>query len=211
MIKCDNKWDSVTKQLDSLRYALKDYVTTIHKRYPNGFTPYQAFSFLIAHGDKIAGIPRLNFEVKKLSEEDIQNIRDCANEIEQNSQKFSAEHWKMLGYINKSSWTPIWRDDVQHSCAKVISVIDELLVKEKSFEEMLEIHVADELENVFLSIVELADDIKNAVRLPKGLYSDDWEQVNPVLQKFVADVSKRKAVLDKLISWNFEQLREKFR
>ena len=64
---------------------------------------------------------------------------------------------------------------------------------------------------MFLSIVELADDIKNAVRLPKGLYSDDWEQVNPVLQKFVADVSKRKAVLDKLISWNFEQLREKFR
>ena len=203
---CDNKWDSVTKQLDSLRHALKDYVTTIHRKYPNGFTPYQAFSFLIVHGDKISHIPQVNFEVKNLPEESIQNIRDCANEIDQNSQKFSTEHWEMLGCINKNCWTPAWRDDVQKSCSKAISVIDELIVKEKSFEEILGIHIADEQDNVFLSIVELADDIKNAIRLPKGLYSDDWEQVNPVLHKFVVDVAKRKAVLDKLINLNFEQL-----
>ncbi len=102
----DGKWDAVTKQLDSLRHVLKDYVTAIHKRYPNGFTPYQAFSFLIVHGDKIARIPRLNFGVKNLSEEDIQNINACSKNIEHNSQKFSAEHWKMLGCINKNSWTP---------------------------------------------------------------------------------------------------------
>ena len=57
---------------------------------------------------------------------------------------------------------------------------------EKLFKKILGIDIADVQEDMLFSVVELAEDIKNAVRLPKGLYGADWEQVYPVLQKFVA-------------------------
>ena len=202
---CDSNWDTVTKELDRLRNSLKNYVQVIHKRYPNGFSPYQAFSFLIAHQDKISQVPRLSFELKNLSLEDIQNIRVCAKDIEQNSQKFSVEHYEMLDCITKSSWTPAWRDNVQQFCLQAIPIIDSLINQEKVFESKLGINI-DGHDVIFFRIIDLAESMKNAVQLPTALYGDDWDKVYPVLQKLVSDVAERNDAINKLTRLNFPRL-----
>jgi superfamily I DNA and RNA helicase subunit len=204
---CDSKWDSITKQLDCLRHALQDYVKILHKRYPNGFSLYQAFSFLIAHHDKISQVPRLSFELKNLPVGDIQNIRNCAKDIEQNSKKFSAEHYEMLNCIAKSSWTPAWRDEVQQLCSQAISVIDNLVYQEKAFERKLGINISDICDAIFFQIIDIAGGIREkAAQIPAGLYSDDWDKVYPVLQKLISDVAARNDAIKKLTYWNFAQL-----
>lgn len=45
-------WESVAMQLQRQRAALNDYVRALHKRYPNGFSAYHGYSWLIAHRDE---------------------------------------------------------------------------------------------------------------------------------------------------------------
>lgn len=202
----DNSWDRITFQRDELRTSLKSYVEAIHRRYLNGFTPYQAFSFLIVHADKFSQIPNVLFPVSKLSEKNIIEIRQCANDIKRDSEKIETEYWRILGCINKDSWTPSWRDEVKTSCKENLSHINELLDSNHDFSTLLNLSESTKKRLNIGDVVQLAQATTTSSLLPAGLYHDDWTKISPRLQEFVQNVRDRDDLINELNGFSFKEL-----
>ena len=107
----DRQWRDKTAQLAKLRARLNQYPRQLHKRYPNGYTPYRALGVLIANQDQ----PRFSLFQSGFTTHDREamlRLNDVADRLGLNAKIVGRLFGHPLRGVGKEEWTPNWQEEL---------------------------------------------------------------------------------------------------
>ena len=98
--------DAVTARLDEIRRRLGAYVTALHRAYPNGLTPYDCFSAVLAQGEKQGGPWKLDYATAAETRAELDARRDAAVKLAHAAELAEPAVRDALGAVRDATWTP---------------------------------------------------------------------------------------------------------
>jgi very-short-patch-repair endonuclease/RecA/RadA recombinase len=115
------EWISINERLRIRRDELNAYVDALHRRYPNGWTPYLALGTALRAADKPA--PNVSWPERDAHDEDgLRKLEDLADEL---GQVFaSIERRPVLDMVDIETWSSGWQEDLLMAARALQSAID---------------------------------------------------------------------------------------
>jgi very-short-patch-repair endonuclease len=126
-----SEWITINERLRLRRDELNAYVEALHKRYPNGWTPYQALGMAL----KAAEAPAPVFSWPERDAHDAQMLRNLEELAAEVGLVFGAvERQAALELVNVGEWSSGWQDRLLAAAQSLQNAIDLLI---SSVEEYL--------------------------------------------------------------------------
>lgn len=116
-----SEWGAINERLRLRRDELNAYVEALHKRYPNGWTPYLALGMAL----KAAEAPAPTFSWPERDNHDAQALRDLEELAAELGLVFtSVERRPSLNLVDVDEWSSGWQDSLLASAQSLRNAID---------------------------------------------------------------------------------------
>lgn len=153
-----SEWVEVNERLRLRRDDLNAYVEALHKRYPNGWTPYTALGIALKSADVPA--PMLSWPERDAHDaQTLHALEDLAAEV---GRVFaSVERKPALDLIDCSEWSAHWQDDMLASAQSLRNAVELLSSSLKAYLASLALEPREQLSWAEIgSLAELADTLE---------------------------------------------------
>lgn len=166
--RSSDEWNLEAERLARLRQQLNDFVAALHKRHPNGLTPFDAIGLCIANaGVEPSFMPWA--EADTHSEQDLQALRETARRIAALGQALPALRDHPLAAIGQVNWSPSWQDELLAVAALASAAIDSLKQRAEPLGKLLQTASAGLSMESYAALDQLAEVVLGAPKVPVGL------------------------------------------
>ncbi|TIS81432.1 MAG: DNA helicase, partial [Mesorhizobium sp.] len=129
-----SQWITVNERLRLRRDELNAYVEALHKRYPNGWTPYLALGTALNSNDQVAP----TFSWQSSDGHDAQTLLDLEELAAQVGRVFaSVERQPALDLINVEEWSSDWQLRLLAAATSLHSAIGQLTASIRDYQSSL--------------------------------------------------------------------------
>ncbi|NHN85945.1 DUF3320 domain-containing protein [Acetobacter musti] len=132
-------WQYSHTQIDQLRAELNAYVTELHKRWRNGWTPYRGIGIsLRAFDARIMDLALSWSDPDTHSEDDYKNLRDAAEDLAQVHARIGdVASSPALAGLARTEWGPQWERDFLAAIRTLQACLDRLIPAAKDARKLL--------------------------------------------------------------------------
>ena len=125
--RTEEAWTQQAQTLETLRNQLNRFVTHLHKKHPNGLTPYQAMGVKIRDQALIAGV---TFSWPSADIHDEATLSKMASAVEKLGIQASAVNiaQNTFSLVASGEWSPQWESDLVSRAARLVSASDKASV-----------------------------------------------------------------------------------
>nr|WP_267213506.1 DUF3320 domain-containing protein [Chelatococcus asaccharovorans] len=149
-----SEWVAINERLRVRRDELNSYVEALHRRYPNGWTPYLALGIALKAADDLAP----NVEWEERDAHDPSTLRELEELAAELGRVFASVEWQpSLDLIDVGEWSSGWQDSLLAAAQTLRDAADVLVSAAASFVTALglkaQVHCSDAL---VLALTDLA-------------------------------------------------------
>lgn len=199
-------WEDALAKLRGTRSGLDGYVRALHRKHPCGLTPYEAFSYLLAHGagcaeDSILPDAPLGEGAYGQSLSRAQAIAGTAREI-------PAGRFAPFAYVRTTEWTPDWSSRLVAAARPVAEAADAFAEAARPFEAATGLDATALSGPALAAAHAVAALVPDAPVLPAGLFGADWEDFSPAFRAWVEAGAANAALRAEQPEFDFEKVLE---
>ncbi|MEG2076333.1 MAG: hypothetical protein RRY34_07495, partial [Victivallaceae bacterium] len=197
-------WESIVNSLEESRRELNDYVTALHKTFPNGFSAYDCFSRLFK---RKAVFPdgMLKIDLLRHSQEDFELLKRLAVDLTHAHCRTTPESIAALKHLATADWSPVWEKDMLAAARSWLEVMPNLKSAFVEVATQLGIPDNDKLERIYNTAV-LVGNLKSCGNIPAAFLSDEFQENMEFLNNFTANYLHCKELTEKLHNYHLESL-----
>ncbi len=118
----DNQWIKVTDELKLKRDQLNEYVATIHRRHPSGWTPYKAFGVAA----KASDVAEIKFDWDDSTTHSDAAYRKLETTVEELATAYQSVEGKPSLPVDHSQWSIRWEKDLLEKASELRPVASKL-------------------------------------------------------------------------------------
>jgi very-short-patch-repair endonuclease len=179
--KSPAEWDHLATKLEASRAELNDYVRELHRRYPNGMSAYQGYTWLIAHatdGEPPADLEPLRIDgIESHSRTHFEELQQLCDDLQIRGHKnrLPREAREALKPFGATSWTPEWEDQAMAAAGEMEAKTAAMEQALQSPAETLAIDPAEASRDFLSSLVDLCRLLIRAPTLSSAFVeAGDW-------------------------------------
>ncbi len=181
-----SEWHAISAELEEEKKNLNDYVKALHQEYPNGLTPYQAISYLIAHQDTSGPqLPPLTVDVALMPRDDFDKIKLTGKNIAVYLQEVPPDAWTELQYIECPTWTPGWGRSINSTALTLTTDIAALKTLCERLFSQLGFHFVSQSLCELDNVATLIKIFTRPLKIPQIFYGNDWRKFSSTLKDFI--------------------------
>ena len=170
-------WGLVAGQLAAARAELNGYVAELHRKYPAGFSLYDAFSRLLGN-DSPEELPAYaGTDPLALTPEEYGELRRIASGLGANAGVVSAEARRELATVGPVEWTPAWEKELLKAAGELRRKSEALRGRFERAGELFGFTGAVPAEESVYQAAVLAQALKGLPELPAGFAGPEFGAV----------------------------------
>lgn len=181
--KSPAEWDATTRQLETEKRNLNEYVNALHMVYPIGLSPYQAICFLIAHPETFPF--SLQKDVALISQNEFEDLKRLGRTIAAELRELPDAAWEDFRHIECQNWTPDRERNVRETAGWLSRNLPDLTDKIAHLCGNLGLKFADQSIKAVDDICALAEHLASGEAIPGELYDATWQRTSSVLKDFI--------------------------
>ena len=207
--KTPEEWGNVACDLNELRHKLNTYVNELHKIYPNGFTPYNAFSYLVGtkKNEQIDAVENLEFQdISSITQKEYGDLIKTCENLEIHLKNLSIKELNILKHLKPFEWTPKWQKNFIKTAQNLLnkaSLLDNYIKKNNSF---LNINFNNITEKNCFDLLELSQTLLELPVLPNNFLALGWDDFSNSLKNVIKAGIKKDDLKKVLSSYNVEKI-----
>jgi very-short-patch-repair endonuclease len=214
--KPSDEWKILADRLNGLRHELNSYVKELHRIYPNRFSAYQCYAWLIAQsekGDTFSAFDQLDIpECEKQSLADYEQLQTICEDLMFRGQerRLSKAAKEALHPIIASEWTPDWENSVEALSKELLQHIKDFRPIWNDVAEKLGLTGEAETEEMLTVVATLTSELRGAPSLPVGFINEpNWTaSFKPQAEQWIASGHSRDGAISQLQGFNLEALHQ---
>ena len=154
----EKEWMRLTSQLESDRNALNLFVSSLHKTYKNGLTPYSAMGRVIADGE---GCPiEISWASKNQHDrEELDQLRMIAHDIELHGKEIGSLSETCFSFVSETHWSPTWQSSIVAALQLFSNAVSAAISAKSKLHEVLGIGIDNKTRDQLLALAELASSL----------------------------------------------------
>lgn len=162
------EWNREAERLARLRIDLNALVTSLHRKYRNGLTVFEATGTCIELSDVLPSpMPWTNVDTH--SADELEVLRETVRRMAALASGLGDIHDNPLRQIGQTDWSPTWEDTLLAQAAKTEGAARELLAATRSLAHLLGVSAESGSFESLAALDKLVDSLFMVTTVPAGL------------------------------------------
>jgi len=166
------QWDAIVSQIQKLQKELNQYVTHLHKRYPNGLSAYDCFSRLL--GKRADGEELKNLICTEQDSNVYSAMRQLVSDLARAHEFLDEGALPALSAVDGGEWSPVFERDMVNSAKKLRSAAEEWKEAVTQFSAYVGLPVPDDFASAS-QVVALAEKVQTMPDIPETFLTCEFE------------------------------------
>lgn len=177
--KTVQQWNEEAIELENLRNKLNKFVSHLHKKYPNGLTPFEAIGIKVKN-ELMASAVTFNWtNASQHNEQTLKAMRLAVDKLAIQAVAVGDISQSPFALISAGNWSPQWETDIVSRAAKLSKSTVKFLTSFNNLCKLINVDLPGSLDK-FDSLARLADLLKQSYK-KQGAYAlemDGAERIN---------------------------------
>ncbi len=201
-------WENTVATLTALRKELDDYVSELHKQYPNVFSAYDCFTHLMSLRKSI-DVPDVAADIDLLTQsyENSHNLRQKFIDLSEARKNIDEESLDALEVLDNLQWSPIIENSLLSAAKALVSAVEHL---QQSIPAAAEIFTLKNLKdvNVIYRMAVLLEMVKNSEDIPGSFFSEEFPLKMKYISAYAENAQNLARLKEKLKSYRIDTFAE---
>jgi very-short-patch-repair endonuclease len=205
------EWNEVTTKLNSIRNKLNQYESELHRVYPNGYTAYNSFAYLLGkeQDPQVEHVKPLSLSSPAaITSEEFHARKDTCDKLEVHCRQLSVNAFNDLKSVQNRQWTPQWERSFFEGVDKLKEAINTLKTKFSALTDVLNFELDTISESCLYNLIELSNVLIGAPTLKKAFTAGEWPAFSENMAKVINSGLKRDELRDKLSEFKYDDIME---
>ena len=199
-------WESTAETLDRLRGELNEYVTELHRVFPNGLSAYICFSHLF---QKKNTLPEgaLVIDCLNQSRTEFEALARLAADLGNAWNVTSGEAVNAMRILTPADWSPVYEKEMFAAAEAFLDAAKHL---EEAFADQarqLDLPEQCDLESIYRA-ASLSEHLKTCGSIPAEFLSEEFDAHSAFLKRYGENVLRRNELREKLRNYHLERLKD---
>ena len=200
------EWETTVRSMTLVRAELNEYVSALHKVFPNGLSAYDCFSRLQQKKDPLSG-NLLKIDCLNQSQEAFETTGRLVSDLANAWQGTSKEALDALQYISAQNWSPVLENGILNAFSDMLKILDLLRQNFMKQAQLLELDGSFTVQDVYHTAF-LSQTLKKCGNIPAAFLDDSFRENAAFLRKFAAWTEQDRALSAKLRNYQLKKLIE---
>ena len=201
------EWAETANSLEALRSELNEYVTELHRQYPNGFSAYDCFCRRIGREKESFPGNLVQIDCLTQTREEFKESKQLVADLATALRESSPEALAALRPLKTTDWNPVFEKELLDSAHDLSDAAGELKRRFDEQAKELDLPPTDSIEQ-FFHIALLLEQFKRCGNLPAKFLSPKFAERIVFLRKFAAETIRCRKFEEKFANYRIERLVE---
>lgn len=198
-------WDLVVSNLEKICHKLQDYVTKLHKCWPNGLSAYDCFAELAQVDAKTEVNNLIGIDCLLQPKEMLSTLKESVNELLTAWKNSDQEALKSLTVLDSHSWNPGFEREFTSELQNLLELVKNNIQACKRLVELFDFESTPSL-SWLGKFARAVPKIKALVGCHAVMLSGKLSKVRQKIQNFLLNWQKYKELTDSFSSYNTDKL-----
>lgn len=191
-----SEWEATADAMLKLRSELNEYVSALHRIYPNGLSAYDCFSRLMMDAEKVPdGLLQIDCLAQDRS--NLESARQIVADLSNAWCGTNMKAVKALSRLDVADWSPVFEREMLAAARELLVRSEELAEKFRAWANWLFLNDNCSMQRIF-NTAALAETLKGVVNIPASLICDDFAAKMEFIKKFNATAVRYEQLQEKL-------------
>lgn len=177
--KTEQEWTQQARELETMRDKLNRFVSHLHKRHPNGLTPYQAMGVKIRDGNLAAGV---TFTWPNADSHDLNTLSAMRLTVEKlgiQARSVGNITDSPFSFVSSGDWSPQWESEIVSRASRLSSSAAKASEASRALCQAIGLTLSDETLTRLDALASLSGLLKQSHR-KQGAYALEADGVDRI-------------------------------